>query len=60
MYKDNIIYVVGNSKTNMDNAITNRFNFYYRVCGRCRHRSNIDLSCSSTIRTTDEFVKALY
>lgn len=60
MYKDNTIYVVGNSKTNTDNAITNRFNsFFIGFVVDVDTDQIIDLSCSSTIRTTDEFVKTL-
>lgn len=61
MYNENTVYVVGNSKTNTDNAITNRFNSFF--IGFVVDKDNdtiIDLSCSSTIRTTDEFIKSLF
>ncbi|MBE6064592.1 DUF3870 domain-containing protein [Clostridium cochlearium] len=60
MYNDNTTYVVGNSKTNTDNAITNRFNsFFIGFVVDVDTDTIVDLSCSSTIRTTDEFVKTL-
>lgn len=61
MYNENTVYVVGNSKTNTDNAITNRFNSFF--IGFVVDKDNdtiIDLSCSATIRTTDDFVKSLF
>lgn len=61
MYNDNTIYVVGNSKTNTDNAITNRFNsFFIGFVVDKDDDTIIDLSCSATIRTTDEFVKSIF
>ena len=60
MYNDNTTYVVGNSKTNTDNAITNKFNsFFIGFIVDVDTDKIVDLSCSFTIRTTDEFVKTL-
>lgn len=60
MYNKNTIYVVGNAKTNMDNAITNKFNsFFIGFVVDGDTDKIIDLSCSSTIRTTDDFIKSL-
>ncbi|MBU3188085.1 DUF3870 domain-containing protein [Clostridium bowmanii] len=60
MYNKNTIYVVGNSKTNTDNAITNRFSsFFIGFVVDIDTGEIIDLSCSSTIRTTDDFIKTL-
>lgn len=60
MYNKNTIYVVGNAKTNTDNAITNKFSsFFIGFVVDEDTGEIIDLSCSSTIRTTDDFIKAL-
>ena len=57
MYNDDTVYVVGNSKTNTDNAITNRFNsFFIGFVVEMKNDTIVDLSCSATIRTTDEFI----
>lgn len=61
MYDDNTLYVVGNAKTNTDNAITSKFNsFFIGFVVEMDNDTIIDLSCSSTIRTTDEFVRSLF
>lgn len=61
MYQGNTVYVVGNSKTNTDNAITNIFNsFFIGFVVEVDNDTIIDLSCSATIRTTDEFVRSLF
>ncbi|PRR78061.1 hypothetical protein CLLI_19810 [Clostridium liquoris] len=61
MYNDDTVYVVGNSKTNTDNAITNRFNsFFIGFVVEMKNDTIVDLSCSATIRTTDEFIKSLF
>ncbi|KAJ50615.1 hypothetical protein BD780_002695 [Clostridium tetanomorphum] len=61
MYGESTIYVVGNSKTNSDNAITNQFNsFFIGFVVDVESDTIVDLSCSSTIRTTDEFVRSLF
>lgn len=61
MYSKNTVYVVGNSKTNMDNAITGRFNsFFIGFVVEIDSDTIIDVSCSSTIRTTNEFVMSLF
>ena len=60
MYNKNTIYVVGNARTNTDNAITNRFSsFFIGFVVDIDTGEIIDLSCSSTIRTTDDFIKTL-
>ena len=60
MYNANTVYIVGNSKTNSNNAITSLYNsFYIGFVVEIDTGNIIDLSCSSTIRTTDEFIKSL-
>lgn len=60
MYNSDTVYVVGNSKTNTENAITAMYNsFYIGFVVDITTDRIVDLSCSSTIRTTDEFVQSL-
>lgn len=60
MYMENTVYVVGNAKTNVDNAITIKFNsFYIGFVVDLNTDKIIDLSSSSTLRTTDEFTRSL-
>lgn len=61
MYDKDTLYIVGNSKTNSNNAITYRYNSFY--IGFVVESSNgkiVDLDCSSTIETTQNFVKSIF
>ena len=61
MYDNDTLYIIGNSKTSVDNAITSNFNsFYIGFVVNSRTGIIIDLSCIATIRTTDEFVHSLF
>jgi hypothetical protein len=61
VYNENTIYVVGNAKTNMDNAITSNFNsFFIGFVVEVDTDTIIDVSCSATIRTTNDFVMSLF
>ena len=61
MYGENTVYVIGNSKTNVDNAITSRFNsFFIGFVVDTISDEIIDLSCTATIRTTEEFIRCLF
>jgi predicted small secreted protein len=61
MYDKDTIYIIGNSKTSVDNAITSNFNsFYIGFVADFKTGKIVDVSCSSTIRTTDEFVRSLF
>lgn len=61
MYGKNTVYVVGNSKTNVDNAITSRFNsFFIGFVVDTEDDTIVDVSCSATIRTTEDFVSCLF
>lgn len=61
MYSNKTVYVVGNSKTNVDNAITSNFNsFYIGFVVDVEDDTIVDLSCTATIRTTDEFVRSIF
>ena len=61
MYNKNTLYIVGTSKTSSDNAITYKYNsFYIGFVVEVENGRIIDLSCSSTIRTTEEFIKSIF
>lgn len=61
MYDKNTLYIMGISKTNNKNAITSRYNlFYIGFVVESSDGKIIDLSCSSTIRTTEEFIKSIF
>lgn len=60
MYNENAVYIVGNSKTNSENAITEIYkSFYIGFVVNTENDEIIDLSCSSTIPTTCNFIKSL-
>ncbi|MHC6180868.1 DUF3870 domain-containing protein [Clostridium sp. JNZ X4-2] len=60
MYTENTVYIVGNAKTNVDNAITIRFNsFYIGFVVDLNTGKILDLNSSSTLKTTDEFIRSL-
>lgn len=61
MYSASTVYIVGNSRTNNENPITTLYNaFYIGFVVEPESGTVVDASCSSTIRTTDEFVRALF
>lgn len=61
MYTEHTIYIIGNSKTNTDNAITTNFNsFFIGFVIDTQNDCIVDVSCSATIRTTDAFIAALF
>lgn len=61
MYDKNTVYVVGNSRTNAENAITEQFNsFFIGFVVETEGDTIVDVSCSSTIRTTNDFVLSLF
>jgi hypothetical protein len=61
MYATSTVYIVGNSKTNSENPITTLYNAFY-IGFVVEPESGLieDVSCSSTLRTTDEFVRSLF
>ncbi|WP_040213715.1 DUF3870 domain-containing protein [Clostridium polynesiense] len=61
MYDKDTLYIVGNSRTTSDNAITKRYlSFFIGFVVKEHSGEIIDVSCSFTIRTTDEFIKSLF
>jgi hypothetical protein len=58
---NNTVYVVGQSKTNTDNAITRQFNSFFIGFIICIETDEIvDLSCTHTISTTEIFLKQFF
>ncbi len=61
MYDNNTVYIVGEARTNIDNAITNMFNsFFIGFVVDVNTDEIIDVSCTSTIRTTEDFIKCIF
>jgi hypothetical protein len=61
MYDKSTVYIVGNSRTNEENAITTQFNsFFIGFVIDINNDEIVDLSCSATIRTTEEFIYSLF
>lgn len=61
MYDKNTVYVIGHGKTNKDNAITEQFKiFFIGFVIDTETDKVVDLSCSSTIFTTREFIVSIF
>ena len=61
MYNKNTVYIIGHGKTSSDNAITERFKiFFIGFVIDIENHVVIDLSCSATIPTTNEFVRSIF
>ncbi|MBS4537920.1 DUF3870 domain-containing protein [Clostridium sp. D2Q-11] len=61
MYDKNTVYVVGHGKTTSDNAITERFKmFFIGFVIDSKTDEIVDLSCSATIPTTQEFIANIF
>lgn len=61
MYDKQTVYIVGNSKTNTENAITTQYNsFFIGFVVDVFTGTIVDVSCSATIRTTEEFINSLF
>jgi hypothetical protein len=55
------VYIIGDSKTNMDNAITVIYNSYYIAFEIDVHTDEIiDVGCAHTIDITERFVKKIF
>jgi hypothetical protein len=60
-YNRDTVYVVGEARTTKENAITKNYNSFF--IGYVIDRKNneiVDLSCSSILKTTDEFIKSIF
>lgn len=61
MYDKNTVYVIGHGKTNVDNAITERFKiFFIGFVIDTENHEVVDLSCSATIPATQEFIASIF
>lgn len=61
MYSKDTVYVIGHGKTSSDNAITERFKmFFIGFVIDTKTDEVIDLSCTATISTTQEFIAAMF
>lgn len=61
MYDNETIYIIGNSKTSVDNAITSNYNsFFIGFVVNASTGVIVDVSCTSTIRTTDAFIYSIF
>lgn len=61
MYGKDTVYVVGNSKTNNDNAITQKFNsFFIGLVVDITDGTIVDVGCSAMLNTTQDFIKSMF
>lgn len=61
MCDDKTVYVVGESRTNMDNAITVIYNsFYIGFEINVETDEIVDLGCTHTLKITEDFIKRLF
>jgi hypothetical protein len=61
MYDKNTVYVIGHGKTSSDNAITDRFKiFFIGFIIDTQTDEIVDLACSATIPTTQNFIASLF
>lgn len=61
MYSEDTVYVIGHGRTSTDNAITEQFKIFF--IGFVVDTDNdevVDLSCSATIPTTQEFIASIF
>lgn len=61
MYDKNTVYVIGHGKTSTDNAITERFKiFFIGFVIDSKTDEVVDIGCSTTIPTTEEFIASIF
>lgn len=61
MYNKDTIYVIGNSRTNSNNPITHTFMiFFIGFVVDEKSGTIIDVGCSATLKTTEEFIRSLF
>jgi hypothetical protein len=61
MSDDNTVYIVGESRTNMDNAITVIYNsFYIGFEINVETDEIVDLGCTHTLKITENFIKKIF
>ncbi|MBY0121220.1 DUF3870 domain-containing protein [Bacillus sp. S/N-304-OC-R1] len=61
MFQQNTVYIIGDSKTSLNNPIMQKYNQFFigLVVNRDNHEI-VDAECSSTIALTSLFVKSLF
>lgn len=61
MYSSSTVYIIGHGRTSSDNVITERFKiFFINFIIDTKNDEVVDLSCSATIPTTQEFIASLF
>lgn len=61
MYNWDTIYIIGESRTNMDNAITIIYNsFYIAFEVNVSTDEIVDLGCTHTMSITERFIKSIF
>src|SRR5690625_2495301 len=61
MYHKDTVYVIGHGKTSTENAITEQFKiFFIGFVVDTENDEVVDLSCSATISTTQEFIASMF
>jgi len=61
MCDDDTVYIIGESRTNMDNAITVIYNsFYIAFEVNVETDEIVDLGCTHTLSVTENFIKKLF
>jgi len=59
--RDNTVYIIGESRTNMDNAITVIYNsFYMGFEVNTETDEIVDVGCVHTISITENFIKKIF
>lgn len=61
MYSKDTVYVIGHGRTSTDNAITEQFKiFFIGFVVDTKNDEVVDLSCSATVPTTQEFIASIF
>jgi len=61
MFENDTVYIIGESRTNMDNAITVIYNSFYLAFEiNVKTDEIIDTGCTHTMNLTDKFIKSLF
>ncbi|HBB30089.1 MAG TPA: hypothetical protein DC000_12770 [Clostridiales bacterium] len=58
---DETVYIIGESRTNMDNAITMIYNsFYMGIEVNVNNDMILDIGCTHTLNLTEKFIKEIF
>ncbi|WP_026580678.1 DUF3870 domain-containing protein [Bacillus sp. J33] len=61
MYRQNTVYIIGDSKTSLNNPIMQKYNGFFVALVIDRETDQIvDAECSSTINLTSLFIKSIF